>query len=656
MLAALLALALVFSLAGTAGVSVDVSQAAKKKNPCAKYKKGSKKRKACDKKRTSCTRYKKGSKKRKQCVVNRRKKAKRPGKPGTPAPPKSVDLTPPDYGKVEGVSQVRYKADEIEQVSLRMPSFDGAGIYLEITKPKGVTNLPVILESSPYHGTIADREGTRILPLPLDKEKKPIGLTGYFAPRGYAVAMMDLRGTGRSEGCLDHLGPNDHKDLKAVVEYLAMQPWSNGRVGMTGHSYVGSTTQAATKLNPKGLVTTVPSAGLARMYDHQFHTGVAWNLQYVGPMAAYPSLATSADLPPGLPTGGAPVGGPTGDNFNQGARPQDALCEYENTALNNGPGNATGQETQWHKDRDASKEATAWQGHVFLVHGVNDNAARIPAAQWFFDRGLRKGDKLWLGQWDHGSGCCPNQRGMQWTHALHAWFDRQLMLKEVNTGPPVEVFLNDEATVDNAVPKRKEIYTSETYPAAAKTLTYGTNDGELLEGKEGEPSAMTYVADPRGYQGQETGNVEMVSKPLDRELLLAGLPKLELHVSTTGTRSDLIANIIDRNEKGEDRRMSACAMTPLLRDGLDTVTPIVPGEVMKLEPSCWAMGHKLRKGHRLVLRVASSDGEYVPLGAAGTVSVQVGADATKLTLPVVEGKLYPDTMPVGARPAGDTGD
>ena len=43
-------------------------------------------------------------------------------------------------------------------------------------------------------------------------------LTGYFAPRGYAVVMMDLRGTGRSQGCLDHLGAKDARDLEQIVE------------------------------------------------------------------------------------------------------------------------------------------------------------------------------------------------------------------------------------------------------------------------------------------------------------------------------------------------------------------------------------------------------------------------------------------------------
>ena len=157
----------------------------------------------------------------------------------------------------------------------------------------------MILESSPYHGTLADRDGTRILPEPRNADGKSVGLTGYFAPRGYAVVMMDLRGTGRSEGCLDHLGAKDARDLEQIVEWAASQSWSNGRVGMTGHSYVGSTPSVAAAQRPTGLATIVPSAGLASMYQHQFQAGVPYFLQWAGPIEAYEQIAIERKLPGG---------------------------------------------------------------------------------------------------------------------------------------------------------------------------------------------------------------------------------------------------------------------------------------------------------------------------------------------------------------------
>lgn len=180
---------------------------------------------------------------------------------------------PTNYIATAGLSQPIYETAKTTEF---FTTFDGERLYLEITRPDpakhGDGPWPVIYEASPYHGTIATRIGDRIYPDPRSGNQN-LGLTGYFAPRGYAVVMMDLRGTGRSTGCLDHLGPNDAKDMKLVIEYLASQPWSNGKIGMTGHSYVGSTPTVAAATRPKGLATIAPSAGLASMYDHQFQMG-----------------------------------------------------------------------------------------------------------------------------------------------------------------------------------------------------------------------------------------------------------------------------------------------------------------------------------------------------------------------------------------------
>lgn len=263
---------------------------------------------------------------------------------------------------------------------LQIPAHDGELLYVEVTRPDPAAypgeTFPVILEASPYHGTIATRIGDRIFPDPKDEDGNNLGLTGYFAPRGYAVAMMDLRGTGRSGGCLDHLGPNDAEDLRTVIEHLADAEWSAGKVGMTGHSYVGSTPTAATELNPRGLATIVPSAGLASMYDHQFQAGVPYLLQYVGPMVAYESMALDRHLPPGTPSA---LGDNTGDDF--GNNPEDTGCGMQNSSLTAGSGQVTGQYELWHAERDHRQAGIDTDIPVFMIHGVNDNAARIPGAE-----------------------------------------------------------------------------------------------------------------------------------------------------------------------------------------------------------------------------------------------------------------------------------
>src|SRR5437867_4980131 len=117
-------------------------------------------------------------------------------------------LTPPDYTSTRGLSKPVYGSDQIIRDILAVPVPDPdepdgqITLHVEVVRPNVAGRFPVILEASPYHGTLADRDGTRILPEPRDPEGRPLGLTGYFAPRGYAVVMVDLRGTGQSEGCL----------------------------------------------------------------------------------------------------------------------------------------------------------------------------------------------------------------------------------------------------------------------------------------------------------------------------------------------------------------------------------------------------------------------------------------------------------------------
>ena len=65
------------------------------------------------------------------------------------------------------------------------------------------------------------------------------------APSGHsaadAVAIFNVRGTGNSGGCFSWLGPAEQRDQAFLVEWLAKRPWSNGRIGMMGLSYHGTT-------------------------------------------------------------------------------------------------------------------------------------------------------------------------------------------------------------------------------------------------------------------------------------------------------------------------------------------------------------------------------------------------------------------------------
>jgi uncharacterized protein len=276
---------------------------------------------------------------------------------------------------------------------------------------------------------------------------------------------------------------------------------------------------------------------------------------------------------------------------------------------------------------------------MFIVHGVNDNAARIAAIDWFLDRKGRKGDKAWIGQWDHGSGCCPNRREDHWTLALHAWFDKHLLKRKVDTGPPAEVFLNDGS-----------VFTAgEWPPKPEKQLKFFPQDGGTLGGNAGESVLSPFVADPRGFSQEfNTGNVAFVSRPFQKDTLIAGIPKLKLGVQVTSPRVHIIATLYDKKGEERDRIGQAVwAINPELRNGVENPAPVIPAETMVIKLDGMTQAHLLEKGHELELRVAASHPDKVPTFSSGTVvNVIVGGeDATSFTIPVIEEpKLWTDPL------------
>jgi predicted acyl esterase len=432
------------------------------------------------------------------------------------------------------------------------------------------------------------------------------------------------------------MGPLDQSDGYELVEWAAKQKWSNGRVGMTGHSYVGSTPQMTAAQNPPHLVTIVPSAGLGAMYHHEFQTGVPYFLQWAGPVEAYEELSITRHLPG--------EDNPGGDMTYFG-------CGMKNSAAVTGEAYLSGAETQWHVERDFAEGATKAKIPVFNIHGVNDNAARTPGMEWFNNR-RRPGDKAWIGQWDHGSGIGPNSRSCpqaavnepcendQWTLALHAWFDKHLLQKNVDTGPAAEIFLNTH-----------EIFTAKTWPPDVdeRITFYPQADGSMSEGSQGEDEgSLTYVADQRGFEQEfNTGNVVFETKPFKKDTLVVGIPEMKLVASILGvTRVHLISSMYD--VKGDDVDLmgkAGFAINPELRDGIDKWAPVIPGEKMSIEMDGMAQAHVIEKGHSLRLIVASSHPDKVPVFAGGAhVTVYTGGkEGTTLTLPVIYNpKTYTD--------------
>ena len=143
---------------------------------------------------------------------------------------------------------------------------DGVKLATEVYLPASSGKYPVILTRSPYNrrltATGSNCDNNQLI---------------EFARRGYVALNQDARGRYRSEGTFDPFR-QERADGFDAVEWAAAQPWSNGKVGIFGGSYVGVTTWQATVAAPPHLVTAIPSITASDYHDNWAYVNGAFDL------------------------------------------------------------------------------------------------------------------------------------------------------------------------------------------------------------------------------------------------------------------------------------------------------------------------------------------------------------------------------------------
>jgi uncharacterized protein len=177
----------------------------------------------------------------------------------------------------------RIELDVLVDRNLAVPLADGVHIYLDVYRPQGVAgehDLPVLLGWSPYgkHGrtnrVFSPASGVDcawLSPLTAFEAPDPV----FWCGQGYAVAYADPRGSWLSEGDLHHNGPVEAQDCRDTIEWLAGQRWCNGKVGMSGVSYLAAVQYLVAPLKPAGLAALNPWEGFSDWYrEFALHGGI----------------------------------------------------------------------------------------------------------------------------------------------------------------------------------------------------------------------------------------------------------------------------------------------------------------------------------------------------------------------------------------------
>jgi uncharacterized protein len=180
-------------------------------------------------------------------------------------------------------------------VSIKMD--DGLVLKADVFRPIGGEKYPVILTYGPYGKGLSFQEGySGSWDIMAAKHPDvPYGSTNKYqnwevvdpekwVPEGYVCVRVDARGCGRSPGYIDHFSRRETKDFYDCIEWAAVQPWSNGKVGLNGISYYAMNQWLVASEQPPHLTAMCIWEGAAEWYRDSTHHGgilsVFWDQWY----------------------------------------------------------------------------------------------------------------------------------------------------------------------------------------------------------------------------------------------------------------------------------------------------------------------------------------------------------------------------------------
>lgn len=482
---------------------------------------------------------------------------------------------------------------------LRTP--DGLRLHADVLRPSRLpadAKTPVIVSIGPYFnhsgqtGPLGPLMGVGYQPVGLGRARPSdrfydLVVNGKLMERGYTFVMVDLRGFGGSQGCLDWVGPGEQSDVKTAVEWAAGQPWSTGKVGLYGKSYDGVTGLVGAALAPRGLEAVVSQEPVYDMYRYLYSNRVRYNNSLATP-ALYDGIAGS----PGMLLGDRPSY--LMNSVNDLQRPGcPALNWLDQQDSDHG--------AKYWRDRDLIAKARGSKVPVLLTQGFLEPNTK-PDGAFDFYRELAGPKRAWFGMWDHVRGGEKTREGRLkigrdgWFDEVMRWYDHYLKDESADKrDPSVAVQTSDGSwRAERTWP-----------PADAKEITVPLRPGGYLDtglnnGTNG------------GGSGVVTGDgIWTISPPLEHDAHLAGVP--EARLKTEGlAAANVVVNVYDI---APDHQATLVSRGTSLR----TATP---GPSFPLLGNDWL----LPAGHRIGVLVTSSNKEWWrPVSTALPVRVLEGS-------------------------------
>ena len=540
-------------------------------------------------------------------------------------------------------SQPRYGVIRERNIPAKMR--DGTTLYADVFRPDAPGRFPVLVTRGPYgKDPYAENSDHSV---------------NFFPRHGYVVVNQDCRARFDSEGEDYYPLTQEIEDGYDTVEWAARLPWSNGRVGTTGQSYLGAT-QYAIALNyplPPHLQAMAPVSASADYHSSWvYHTGGAMEWGWMVPYAIFKGRNTLQRK--GLGQMLAQMDGyvQDGDNFAQPLTPE----WYRHLPLNDWVERLKEAAPHFADYLDNPDYGPYWTRLNLLKHLEHIRVPMYHVSSWydiFLEGALRgfagmrehggspeacRGQKLLVGPWAHlrpytaptSQGTGEADFGPEAVIELHdhllGWFD--YWLKDVETGimeePPVRIFVmgEDRWRDEQEWPLARTHYTRYYLHSNGAAKTYhGNGTLSTIPPDDERPDVYTYDPEdpvptlggctliiPQGVYDQRPAEERQdvlvyTSEPLERDLEVTGPLVVKLFAASTARDTDFTAKLVDVHPNGYARNLQDGVIRARYAGSASSPRLITPGRVYEYSIDLWATSNVFLKGHRIRMEISSSN-------------------------------------------------
>jgi len=560
---------------------------------------------------------------------------------------------------------------------------DGTPLAMDVWLPEGLARderVPALVMVTRYWRRTELNPPFSLFSFPPDDVR-------FFTAHGYAVVRVDARGSGASGGSRAFpWSPPEREDGREVVDWIVAQPWSNGRVGALGVSYVGTAAEFFAALGHPAVRAVMPMFSLYDAFQDIAFPGGVRNDWFIYRWGKANAVLDANTLPPGASwvaklavRGVAPAG--------EGGQSRLRLARAVEQHAANGDIYANALSVTFRDDvaRPAGVSIDAFSPHVFKAQTEAGGAAFSVWAGWHdgayaraaLERfaALDNPQRLVIGPWNHGAeqsvdpirdetGMGPGWLPSQFERLR--FFDYHLKDKGEKPVPEIVYYvlgagewrrtpvwpppggseqtwwLSAEGALEDDLPAR---IASRSYKVDFNTGTGRTNRWRT----------QLFRGDVR-YENREVKDQSLLvfeSAPLRADMELAGSPLLLLRFSADAEDAAVHAYLEAVSPRGRIAMLSEGVLRALHRGApaqrlggghrsflRSQAAPLVPGRVEDMVVPFLPLAARIPAGWKLRLAIAGADSDqFARVPPAGDVIWSVhtgGQEGSRLVLPLAE--------------------